>query len=152
MDLPRNYNRRLQKAYPNLRMRWSDYRECWLLEMKANYGRIDVNPEECTPDTFIQRRDGYCLAGEYTPRGLPPLDRFIPLLRRNDTALMPLGGGPDEAQTQRLERIYLEQEAKVKKDKRAVERDRNYEQADILWDVAHGTTRAQVPANFQQET
>lgn len=109
MNLPTHYNKRLQRAYPELRMRWSDVRECWLLEQRAYYARLDINPEKYPRDaldTFIQHRDGYFLTGMYAPRDLPNVDRLIQFLYAHDVRRMDLGGGSDADRAARLADMY----------------------------------------------
>ncbi len=153
MDLPKGYNERLQRSFSWLRMRWSDFRQMWLLEAKTAYGRVDVDPSLCNPDTLIQRRDGYTAIGEYTPGGLPPLDRFIPLLEKNWTGGRTFAerhGGTDENQEEAWNRELVEREAQKAKAKREEQRLVNYEQANELWDLAHETVRVTVPQNFER--
>jgi len=121
--LPRGYNKTLQRAYPDCRIRWSERFECWLLERKANYARVDINPANYPRealDTFIQRRDGYYTAGRYHPQGLPPVDLLVRILRANDTALMDVAGATPEEQaanfTQALEEREREELEKVRVD------------------------------------
>lgn len=106
MDLPKGYNKKLQKAYPDCRMRWSqDGSERWLLERKANFRRVSPNPNTYPReaiDTYIRHRDNYYLAGFYAAPHLPRIDRLIPFLRSQDTALMDLGGGTDVEKAARL--------------------------------------------------
>lgn len=97
MKLPPLYQRRLQKAYPDVRMRWSDTRQAWQFEIRANYRRLDIDPAKYPAhavDTFICHQDGYYRECEYPPDGLPPIDRFIQFLRKNDVRRM--GYGPND--------------------------------------------------------
>lgn len=101
MELPRHYNKILQKTYPDCRIRWSVMKECWLLERKANYARVDIDPSkypEHALDTFIQRRDGYYTAGAYHPQRLLPVDFLVQILLANDTARMEVPGATPEEQ------------------------------------------------------
>lgn len=84
MNLPRGYNRRLQRWDSQLRMRWSETLEEWVLERKAAYGRLDLDPAFLCPDTFTQMRDGYFTLGTYPPRDLPTVDRLISYLQFSD--------------------------------------------------------------------
>ena len=114
MTLPRNYQKRLQRAYPDCRMRWSERRECWLLERRANYRRVDINPEKYPAealDTFIQHRDGYYLAGFYPPTHLPNVDRLVEYLRSQDPDLMDLGPGDAVERAARLAEAIEAREA-----------------------------------------
>lgn len=114
MDLPRNYNRRLQHAYPDLRMRWAeDGSERWLLERRANFRRVPPDPNKYPRDaidTFIRHRDGFYLVGFYEPRSLPPVDRLVTFLRSQDTARMDLGPGTPEEQAVRIAEKFEERE------------------------------------------
>jgi len=83
--LPRGYNRRLQRRDRLLRMRWSPRRECWLLERKATFGRMDRDPATLPYDTYVQLRDGYHELWTYPPRALPPVDALVRQLDRADT-------------------------------------------------------------------
>lgn len=121
--LPRHYNKRLQRVYPQLRVRWSPHREEWRLEQKCNYARVDINPANYPAqaiDTFIMRRDGYFLAGRYEPERLPPVDLLIAILRANDTTRMDLPGATSEARAaaymEKVEERENAAEAKLKKD------------------------------------
>lgn len=123
MDLPRNYNKILQRAYPDCRMRWAqDGSERWLLERKANFPRVEPNPNKyprSAIDTFIRHRDGYYLAGYYEPRRLPDPHRLVAFLRSQDTRLMDLGPGDVVEQAARLaERLEEQENAAVEKARR----------------------------------
>lgn len=85
MTPPKNYNRKLQAFDSQLRVRWSEDRERWLIERRAGYRRLDLNPASMSRETYIQRRDGYFTLGFYPPRELPPIDRLIAHLQRMDT-------------------------------------------------------------------
>lgn len=100
-ELPKSYNKILQRAYPDLRMVWSGVREEWRLERKCNYARVDIDPANYPADavdTFRMRRDGYFLAGRYNPNGLPPVDLLVQILRANDTSRMDVAGATPEEQ------------------------------------------------------
>lgn len=118
-SLPPNYNKVLQRAYPDCRMRWSDVREEWRLERKCNYARTDIDPDKYPADavdTFVMRRDGYYLAGRYHPHGLPPADLLVAILRANDTALMDVPGATPEEQAARwVEQTEAREKAKEQK-------------------------------------
>lgn len=97
----KKYNKELQRTYPDCRLRWSERSETWLLERKANYARTDIDPARYprdAVDTFIQRRDGYYLAGRYEPRSLPPVDLLVRILLANDPARMSVEGDTPEEQ------------------------------------------------------
>lgn len=92
MELPRGYNKRLQKFDELLRMRWSPSQEVWLLERqyaRRNDARVNgtsnVQFIEPFSDSWIQLRDGYMGIGEYPARELPNIDRLINCLRWSDT-------------------------------------------------------------------
>jgi len=113
-SLPRNYNKHLRAAYPDCRIRWSNRQECWLLERRANYGRVDIDPAKYPKDaidTFIQRRDGMYTAGRYHPNGLPPVELLVKILRANDTARMDIAGKTPEEQAENYCNMLEEQEA-----------------------------------------
>lgn len=123
MNLPPHYNERLQRAYPELRMRWSEVRETWLLEQRAHYARLDINPADYPRnalDTFIQHQDGYFLSGMYEPRSLPQVDRLVQFLYAHDTRRLDLGGGSDADRARRLADMYDTRDAayrtKLKRD------------------------------------
>jgi hypothetical protein len=123
MTLPKGYNKRLQKTYPDCRIRWSERREEWLLERKARFARANINPANYPReaiDTFIQLRDGYYLAGRYSPQGLPPVDLLVKILLANDTARMDIPGATPEDQAQawcdRAEEVEAAAKAKAAKD------------------------------------
>lgn len=83
MDLPRHYNEKLQRAFPELRMRWSGMFECWQLEKQINRRRT-VDPSTypaAAVDSFIRFRDGYDLVEEFHPQRLPSVDRLVEGLR-----------------------------------------------------------------------
>ena len=94
MRLPRSYNRRLQRADPLLRMRWSEERECWLLERKISRGVLPNPATIRSRDTYQQMRDGYSTLGIYPPRQIPGVDRLVAYLQRVDTWKM--GRTPDQ--------------------------------------------------------
>lgn len=151
MRLPNGYNERLQRSFSWLRMRWSEYQLMWLLEAKTAYGRTDIDPGLCNPDALVQRRDGYTKVGEYTPAGLPPLDRFIPLLQRNWTGGRTFAEkhtGTAENQEDAWNRELVEREAKIASSKREEQRLQNYDIANQLWDIEH-TASVQVPHSYE---
>lgn len=70
------YNRRLQRRHPFVRVRWSDYRKCYVLEERV-YRTRPLNPDlypASKRDEYIQARDGYTTI-EYF-RALPPVVRL----------------------------------------------------------------------------
>ena len=85
MELPRGYQKRLQRSDSLLRMRWSEPSWRWFLERKATYARADIDPAGLAPDTYIQRRDGYLTLWTYGPRDLPTIDRLLQVLGWGDT-------------------------------------------------------------------
>lgn len=87
MRLPPTYNARLQRYDRDLRVRWSSRRQQWLLERKARYERLTVNPDLYAPhehDTVVQMREGYAELGSYPARELPRVDRLIAYLQSQD--------------------------------------------------------------------
>lgn len=97
----RRINKVLQRVYPDCRIRWSGRDENWRLERKANYQRTDINPDkypEDAVDTFIMRRDGYYLAGQYVPRHflMREPEILVKVLLANDTTRMDVAGATDE--------------------------------------------------------
>jgi hypothetical protein len=154
MDLPRGYNKILQRAYPDCRMRWAaDGSERWLLERRANYRRVQPDPAKYPRhalDTFIQHRDGYYLAGFYPPERLPNPHRLVEFLRSQDPTLMDLGGGTDVERAaryaERLEAREAEAKAKARRDQSFVESGAGGELYDMLaWEEGR---RVAVPGNF----
>lgn len=126
--LPKKYNKTLQRAYPDCRIRWSERHEWWLLERKARFARANINPANYPReaiDTFIQLRDGYYTAGRYRADNLPPADLLVRILRANDTALMDVPGFTPEEQAQnwcdRAEEVEREAVMRANKDASFVE-------------------------------
>lgn len=151
--LPPGYNKILQRTYPDCRMRWSDVREEWRLERKANFARTDIDPDKYprdAVDTFICRRDGYYLAGRYEPHRLPPADLLVQILLANDTARMDVPGATAEEQADNYMRgIYeaeIAKERKLKKENSFEHSGAGSELYDKLaWDEGR---RAAVPGNY----
>lgn len=88
MRLPSGYQARLQRFDQELRLRWSQNRRRWLLERRARYRRLPVDPRrygQQEHDTLVQMRDGYFTLGEYPPNELPTCDRLIAYLRTQDS-------------------------------------------------------------------
>lgn len=131
MTLSKNYNRILQRTYPDCRMRWSDVREEWRLERKANYARTDINPENYprdAVDTFIMRRDGYYLAGRYEPNRLPPVDLLVQILLANDTARMDVAGATAEEQAANW---IADQESKERAKEAKLKEDNSFSKSGV---------------------
>lgn len=87
MRLPASYNRRLQRYDPALRVRWSPRRGRVLLERRASYARISIDPDlygRAEHDTVRQLRDGFFELGSYVPSEFPPVDRLIAYLQTQD--------------------------------------------------------------------
>lgn len=85
--LPPEYHAALLRFDPELRVRWSDRRQRWLLERKARFSRLSIDPAHygyAEHDTVVQLRDGYFELGSYAPRELPPVDRLCAYLRTQD--------------------------------------------------------------------
>jgi hypothetical protein len=83
----RAYNARLLRFDRALRLRWSPRRGRFLLERRASYARLSVDPDlygRAEHDTVRQLRDGYFELGSYEPRELPRVDRLIAYLRTQD--------------------------------------------------------------------
>lgn len=153
MNLPRNYNKRLQREYPDCRMRWSDRQECWLLEKKAAYSRVDIDPKKYPKeavDTFIQRRDGYYLSGSYPANHLPQIDRLLAYLRSQDPVRM--GLNPNKP-LEEAARIATAIEAREAEERRRVRKSQTYEGSGVggelydrlAWEEGR---RAAVPSNY----
>lgn len=55
---PESFVKRLAKYDPMLRVRWSDYERCWLIERKARRGRFEYGT---SPNPEVRQRfhDGY---------------------------------------------------------------------------------------------
>lgn len=155
MTLSPSYNKILQRAYPELRMRWSDAKEQWHLEQRAGYARLDINPEHYPAeavDTFLCMRDGYFLSGVYPPRGLPQVDRLVSYLRAHDVRRLELGGGSDADRAQRLADMY---DARDEAYRAKLMRDQSFEASGagaelydrLAWE--EGRRRA-VPSNYNR--
>lgn len=81
------YNARLARFDRELRLRWSDRRARFLLERRASYARLSIDPDlygREEHDTVRQLRDGYFELGSYLPDALPPVDRLIAYLKTQD--------------------------------------------------------------------
>lgn len=133
MNLPPRYNKLLQRAYPDCRMRWSAAKEEWLLERKAFYRRLDIDPAHYPPhalDTFIQHRDGYYTAGSFPPEQLPPADKLVAFLQAMDP--VKLGFGPDSGDALAVQIEEIEsQKQQAKYD--SIKREFAENGADELW-------------------
>jgi hypothetical protein len=87
MRLPSIYNARLSRYDRELRLRWSPRRGRFLLERRASYARVTIDPDlygREEHDTVRQLRDGFFELGSYAPRELPPVDRLIAYLKTQD--------------------------------------------------------------------
>ncbi len=155
MDLPRGYNKILQRAYPDCRMRWAaDGSERWLLERKANVRRVEPDPNKYPReaiDTFIRHRDGFYLAGVYPPWRLPDPHRLVTFLRSQDPTLMDLGGGTDVERAARYAERLEEREdalrAKARREQSFEESGAGAELYEALaWEEGR---RVSVPRNAQ---
>lgn len=135
-------------------MRWSEPRETWVLERRANYRRREVNPDKyprTAVDTFIRMRDGYYLAGEYAPDRLPEPHRLVAYLRSQDPNLRAdFAGDPVEAAAryaQRLEEKERAAEERAAKNERPSETGAAQELYDMLaWEEGR---RVSVPRDAQ---
>jgi hypothetical protein len=84
MNLPRGYNKKLGRKFPQLRVRWSDHHEFWMLEERISYPRT-VNPDRYPRealDSFRRFSDGYRLLDQWPPQRLPSVDRLVTGLRQ----------------------------------------------------------------------
>lgn len=153
MNLPLDYQRRLQREFPDCRMRWSERQECWLLEKRASYARTDINPEKYPKDavdTFIQRRDGYFLSGEYHAKYLPQIDRLLTYLRSQDPVRMGLN---PEKPLEEAARLATAIEAREAEERRRVRQSQTYEGSGVggelydrlAWEEGR---RVSVPGNY----
>jgi len=111
----RRVNKVLQSTYPDCRIRWSIRDENWRLERKANYLRTDINPDkypEDAVDTFIMRRDGYCMVGRYAPGHflISHPELLVKVLIANDTSRMDVEGATPEEQAANFSRGIEEAE------------------------------------------
>lgn len=87
MRVSASYAARLASYDRALRICWSPRRACFLLERRASYARIAIDPDlygRQEHDTVRQLRDGYFELGSYAPRELPTVDRLIAYLRTQD--------------------------------------------------------------------
>lgn len=83
MTLPKGYNARLQRRFPDRRVRWSSVYDVWMLEQRIWWAR-SVDPDtypRAAEDSFIRFRDGYTLEMEFEPRRLPSVDVLAEFLR-----------------------------------------------------------------------
>jgi len=81
------YNARLKRFDAALRIHWSPRRERFLLERRATYARITIDPDfygRDEHDTVRQMRDGYHEIGSYQPDEFPPVLALIAYLRTQD--------------------------------------------------------------------
>jgi len=128
MQLPRKYNEKLQRVFPQLRVRWSFMNERWMIEEKVSFKRtVDPNryPSKAF-DSFIRFSQGYALRFELEPRELPSVDRLITGLRQGSAQrIMDELGVKNAAQWAALldARDKAKRDAKWLKDK---ERGREY--------------------------
>ena len=75
-----DYERRLKRAFPDMRLRWSNQNHEWLLEAKNTRGCSNIDPNQYpveATDTFIRARDGDYLLLPFEPRDLPPIQVLI---------------------------------------------------------------------------
>lgn len=80
------YNRRLRRRHPFVRVRWSDYRKCYVLEERVARSQ-PIDPDsypESKVDVYIQARDGYATI-EYL-RALPSVTRLCDALNASRIA------------------------------------------------------------------
>lgn len=87
MRLPPGYHDALVAFDPELRLRWSQRRCRWLLERRARYERLSIDPAlygHAEHDTVIQMRDGYFELGSYQPQELPSIGWLLAYLKSQD--------------------------------------------------------------------
>lgn len=95
---PSEFVRRLHAFDPALRIRWSDKKECYLVERKVTRG-LQPDPSCYTDwDEYVAARDGYTTCFPVSPRELD--DRVIATCMATD--LWTTKGGAD-AEADRLE-------------------------------------------------
>jgi hypothetical protein len=83
----RRYNDRLTRFDRDLRVRYSPRRARFLLERRASYARLTIDPDlygRAEHDTVQQLRDGYFELGSYPAAELPRVDRLIAYLQTQD--------------------------------------------------------------------
>jgi hypothetical protein len=81
------YNARLRRFDAALRIHWSARRGRFLLERRAAYARLSIDPElygREEHDTVRQLRDGYHEIGSYLPTDFPSVGRLIAYLKTQD--------------------------------------------------------------------
>lgn len=61
MKIPAEFNRRMRREFPDLRIRWSKARNCWAIEQKVGRGALAPFRISEVDDSFIRARDGYWL-------------------------------------------------------------------------------------------
>jgi hypothetical protein len=128
VNVPREYNQRLQAVFPRLRVRWSDVRETWQLEEKIAYTRtVDPNRyPRAAVDSFRRFSDGYRLLEEWRPRRIPSVARLITGLRQgNAVRIMDELGLANSDQWEALLR-YKEKQAAERRWQKDKERGREY--------------------------
>lgn len=124
-----------------------------MLERKATYARLDINPEKYpreAVDTLKRMQDGYFLVGEYAPERLPDADRLVAFLRSQDPDRMDLGGGDPVERAARLASAIEDREAE---EKRALRRSQSFSESGVggelydqlAWEEGR---RAAVPGNY----
>lgn len=103
---PSEFVRRLRAFDPHLRIRWSDPKECYLLERKVSRGK---HPDPACYedwDEYVGARDGYTTCFPVAPHELD--DRVIVTLMATD--LWTTKGGAD-AEADRMEAREAEEKA-----------------------------------------
>ena len=81
------YNRRLRRFDPLLRVIFSPRRQRFLLERRATYARLSIDPDlygRAEHDTVRQLRDGYHEIGSYLPGKFPTVTQLIAYLQTQD--------------------------------------------------------------------
>ena len=70
---PAAFVKKLRAYDPDLRVRWSPTKECWLLERRVRRARTWYGGESPDPDVKRRYLDGYVHVGSVAPRGLNEL-------------------------------------------------------------------------------
>lgn len=139
----RRFNRRLQRRHPLVRVRWSDKHKVYVLEEKARYGRLNLDPRSYPADavdTFIQHRDGYTTVEFF--RALPDVSRLADALEASRVvALLQRAGAKDSDELGAV--LDAEYAAKYERN-RAAFRDVVGEAASDEWDRAQWRTGSRV--------
>lgn len=82
MTPPAAFVKKLRAYDPDLRLRWSPTRECWLIERQIRRSRCWYGGESRDPDVKQRYLDGYIHVGDVPPRSLN--ERVLLTLWEND--------------------------------------------------------------------